>query len=195
MRSYLEPQNPQNHRVAWNISLHQQKNPQRIWGASCLSAFSHTLSVAHQRASHDGREQEIVTLPCVFLWRRFGGVFLSLMIIRSENFCMFSRWWFQIFCYVHPEPWGNDPVWLDHIFQMGWNHQTSFELFWYVVHHYGDCNCPIILATLPKTNSLPMKTGHPKWKGSSSNHQFSGAMLITVSFREGTRSGEAKTSG
>ena len=23
------------------------------------------------------------------------------------NFHQFSRWWFQIFCYFHPEPWGN----------------------------------------------------------------------------------------
>ena len=22
-----------------------------------------------------------------------------------------TRWWFQIFCYFHPEPWGNDPIW------------------------------------------------------------------------------------
>ena len=22
-----------------------------------------------------------------------------------------SRWWFQIFFYFHPDPWGNDPIW------------------------------------------------------------------------------------
>ena len=31
------------------------------------------------------------------------------------------------------------------------------------------------LSTLPETNSLPLKIGHPKRKGSSSNHPFSGA--------------------
>ncbi len=27
--------------------------------------------------------------------------------------------------YFHPEPWGNDPIWRTHIFQMGWNHQPD----------------------------------------------------------------------
>ena len=31
--------------------------------------------------------------------------------------------------YVHPEPWGNDPIWLAHIFQMGWfNHQLEKDV-------------------------------------------------------------------
>ena len=30
---------------------------------------------------------------------------------------------FKYFWNVHPNPWGNDPIWLAHIFQMGWfNH-------------------------------------------------------------------------
>ena len=34
------------------------------------------------------------------------------------------RWWFQICFYIHPEPWGNDSQFDEHIFQMGWsNHQ------------------------------------------------------------------------
>ena len=32
-----------------------------------------------------------------------------------------SRWWFQSFFYFHPDPWGNDPIWLIDTFQMGWN--------------------------------------------------------------------------
>ena len=32
--------------------------------------------------------------------------------------------------------------------------------------------------TLPETNSSHLKIGHPKRKGSSSNHPFSGAMLV-----------------
>ena len=39
--------------------------------------------------------------------------------------------------------------------------------------------------TLPKTNSSPLKIGHPKRKGSSSNDPFSGA--FAVNFREGIR--------
>ena len=31
--------------------------------------------------------------------------------------------------YFHPEPWGNDPIWRLHIFQMGWfNHQPVLLL-------------------------------------------------------------------
>ena len=26
----------------------------------------------------------------------------------------------KYFFYVHPDPWGNDPIWLAHIFQRGW---------------------------------------------------------------------------
>ena len=25
--------------------------------------------------------------------------------------------------YFHPDPWGNDPIWLINTFQLGWNHQ------------------------------------------------------------------------
>ena len=38
------------------------------------------------------------------------------------------------------------------------------------------------MLTLPETNSSPLKIGHPKRKGSSSKHPFSGSMA--VSFRE-----------
>ena len=33
--------------------------------------------------------------------------------------------------------------------------------------------------TLPQTNSSPLKIGHPKRKGLSSNHPFSGATLVS----------------
>ena len=38
--------------------------------------------------------------------------------------------------------------------------------------------------TLPETKSLPLKIGHPKRKGSYSNHPFSG--LFAANFREGS---------
>ena len=34
-----------------------------------------------------------------------------------------SRWWFSNICYFHPDVWGDDPIWLEHIFQLSWfNH-------------------------------------------------------------------------
>ena len=37
-----------------------------------------------------------------------------------------TRWWnFKYFLHFQPEPWGNDPIWLYNIFQMGWNHQLE----------------------------------------------------------------------
>ena len=35
-----------------------------------------------------------------------------------------SRWCFQILFYFYPT-WGNDPIWLLHIFQVAWNHQLD----------------------------------------------------------------------
>ena len=40
------------------------------------------------------------------------------------NHICITRWWFQIFFIVIPI-WGNDPIWLYNIFQMGWNHQLD----------------------------------------------------------------------
>ena len=42
----------------------------------------------------------------------------------------YSRWWCFKYFYFHPDPWGNDPIWLVHIFQMGWwtNHQLLVTL-------------------------------------------------------------------
>ena len=42
--------------------------------------------------------------------------------IQSDSKKTFSGWWFQIFFYFHPEPWGRFQFWL--IFFKGvWNHQ------------------------------------------------------------------------
>ena len=35
-----------------------------------------------------------------------------------------TGWWFQI-CFILTPTWGNDPIWLTNIFQMGWNHQLE----------------------------------------------------------------------
>ena len=40
----------------------------------------------------------------------------------------------------------------------------------------------LLLYTLPKTNSSPLKMGHPNKKGSSSHHPFSGARVNDVQF-------------
>ena len=51
-------------------------------------------------------------------FRRYKWNYFTLLIAGSG-------WWFQkIFCF-HPEPWGDDPIWLAHICQMGWNHQLD----------------------------------------------------------------------
>ena len=42
---------------------------------------------------------------------------------------------------------------------------------------------PASYVTLPETNSSPLNIGHPKRKGSYSNHPFSGANLLLVSGR------------
>ena len=31
-----------------------------------------------------------------------------------------ARWWFHFLLIFTPDPWGNDPIWLLHIFQTGW---------------------------------------------------------------------------
>ena len=35
-----------------------------------------------------------------------------VQLIWSIDIYVFSRWWFQIFVYFHPEPWGNFPIFL-----------------------------------------------------------------------------------
>ena len=60
-------------------------------------------------------------------WFVFGDFFHTSWWI-TDPICLriFTRWWFQIFFYVHPYL-GKIPI-LTNIFQMGWNHQ-GFSLF------------------------------------------------------------------
>ena len=45
---------------------------------------------------------------------------------KSSNFKSFARWWqLKHFICSPLSPWGNDPIWLAHIFQMGWNSTTN----------------------------------------------------------------------
>ena len=53
-----------------------------------------------------------------------GPTFLSSCVIKTPK--THTRWWFQIFFYVHPYL-GNIPI-LTNIFQMGWNHQPDIDL-------------------------------------------------------------------
>ena len=49
---------------------------------------------------------KLVSFPGVYDWKKTA-----------------SSWWFQI-CFIFTPIWGNDPIWLAHIFQVGWfNHQ------------------------------------------------------------------------
>ena len=55
-----------------------------------------------------------------------------------------ARWWFQRF-FIFAPTWGNDPIWLIDIFQMGWfNHQLERYLslglpkLWFTVGNWDD---------------------------------------------------------
>ena len=75
-------------------------------------------------------------------------------------YCLGPRWWFQIFFYVHPENWGNDPIWRLHIFQMCW---FNYQLEVYIPENYGEgmiCNIVFIWKSL-KTRWKSWDT--PKW--------------------------------
>ena len=61
---------------------------------------------------------------CHALWLYYGGD------LGKESWI--TRWWFQIFFHVHPYlgRWSN----LTHVFQLGWNHQLHFSVyFWNVL--------------------------------------------------------------
>ena len=58
------------------------------------------------------------------------GILPLKMVEADSYFCgtcflnrtFLSRWWFQIcFFNVHPDPWGNDPIWRAFFWGMGWN--------------------------------------------------------------------------
>ena len=53
-----------------------------------------------------------------------GLVMFSVTSLTDGFISWFSRWWFQIFVIFTPT-WGNDPIWLYNIFQMGWNHHLD----------------------------------------------------------------------
>ena len=60
--------------------------------------------------------QQHASLPCrrrpkrrnVSGWWRDGG----LAVVPDVLVSLVFGWWFQTFVYFHPEPWGNDPIWL-----------------------------------------------------------------------------------
>ena len=57
------------------------------------------------------------------VWRLIG-LILTPRLITSESWLTVARWWFQTF-FIFTPTWGNDPIWLYNIFQMGWNHQLG----------------------------------------------------------------------
>ena len=56
-----------------------------------------------------------------------------------------TRWCQLKYCFnVHPENWGNDPIWLAHVFQMGWfNHQLVFMRY-YELWRYLQSTHPVL---------------------------------------------------
>ena len=98
-----------------------------------------------------------------------------------------TSWWFQIF-FIFPPTWGNDPIWLYNIFQMGWNHQLVNESGKLSKHLPAECcpNCPHELDTLPgkfwqqEAPETKMYIYRPKKKGLSSNHHVWAMLVCSV---------------
>ena len=57
------------------------------------------------------------------IYRMMLGVCQTLQTVGKPSIHWISRWWFQTFFFT--PTWGNDPIWLYNIFQMGWNHQPD----------------------------------------------------------------------
>ena len=54
------------------------------------------------------------------------------LIRLSSSRCFFLnpiRWLFRKFFNFNPETWGNDPIWLTHIFQRGWKQTTKHAVY------------------------------------------------------------------
>ena len=60
---------------------------------------------------------KILIMPLSLGWRFFCDFF-----DRNFQWKEKTRWCFQT-CFIFTPTWGNDPIWLYDIFQMGWNHQ------------------------------------------------------------------------
>ena len=85
-----------------------------------------------------------------------------------------TGWWFQIF-FIFIPVWGNDPIWLSNIFQMGWNHQLDNICVWGVFFF----NCTF---TLTVANKQRKKTFIGNWPSLISGHFFT--ILKKVTFAE-----------
>ena len=108
------------------------KNIRRIWGHWDYVGFWPTPTPLKCQ-----QNQRLETIISPFLCSRFVWAawrFLPFARVVFNSFPMYStglvclptnllyrltkhigkytaEWWFQIFFYVHPEPWGNDPIW------------------------------------------------------------------------------------
>ena len=54
-----------------------------------------------------------------WLWKTIGDVSSYPIIWGYAYDWSISRWWFQTF-FIFTPTWGDDPIWLLHIFQRGW---------------------------------------------------------------------------
>ena len=50
--------------------------------------------------------------------------FTIFLVVDDQGMGPKPRWWFQFF-WIFTPTWGNDPICLYNIFQMGWNHQLE----------------------------------------------------------------------
>ena len=90
-------------------------------------------------------------------WPIFRGYVCFREGIRSN-----SGWWSETFVYVHPDPWGNDPIWLAHIFQMGWWKTTRWSV---IVFFQNDW---VVVWNIVSSSPLP-GINDPIWRAYCSN--------------------------
>ncbi len=108
--------------VAWFITGHDKSR--LMWVANHLLSRWYTstnqqtdggnFAIPTQRASHRPKTSRGISESVLWLFpglkihdQKGVSFFLSLDLYGLS----WSWWWFQIFFYVYPEPWGNDPTW------------------------------------------------------------------------------------
>ena len=99
------------------------RSGQLEWGGRCLSGQIYWLATLKlTKTSH--QKGIFIHFNRVFSWNKPSILGFFPLFLETP------RWWqLKYFCDFHPEPWGNDFHFDEHIFQMGWNHQLEKGLW------------------------------------------------------------------
>ena len=93
----------------------------RVWSTNREFVQNSQKSQAETLAVLDDKLEDVhlsAFQPCGKAWQ--AAITCTLV---GKRWSAFTRWWFQtVFFNFHPDPWGNDPIWLLFSY-MGWNHQ------------------------------------------------------------------------